>query len=205
MEPLTLKQKSILDFIEDSLEHQKVVPTYREIQAHFGFKSLGSIYKYVQALEKKGWLKKTWGHARSLNLTKLKTITSSLTASLVGELALGEQIQTYKKILTVDLPPSLCKKEAEQLYALRVRGNDFLPLHILEGDLLFVRPQPDSIEGNLVLYDVLARGMSMHYCFSKDEVFSFKIFKESDEEILVPAQNVTLYGEVVGVLRQLVK
>ena len=205
MEPLTLKQKAILNFIEDSLEQQKVVPTYREIQAHFGFKSLGSIYKYIKALEDKGWLKKSLRCARSLNLTKTKPVTTSLKASLVGELASGQQIQTYKEFLTVELPSSFCREENEQLYALKVRGNDFLPLHILGGDLLFVRPQSDSIEGSLVLYDVLARGMSMHYCFSRDEVFSFKVFKESDEEILIPSQDVNLYGEVVGVLRHFEK
>lgn len=54
--PLTIKEKSVLEFIEQFLQEQSVAPTYQEIKDHFGFASFNSVQRYLKQLQSKNYL-----------------------------------------------------------------------------------------------------------------------------------------------------
>lgn len=54
--PLTSKEKSVLQFIEQELISTGVSPSYQEICDHFGFASFNSVQNYLKQLSTKGYL-----------------------------------------------------------------------------------------------------------------------------------------------------
>ncbi|MCR5832372.1 MAG: hypothetical protein K6G36_00280 [Candidatus Saccharibacteria bacterium] len=65
---LTKKQLLLLDFIKEFTETHNYSPSYREIMAGVGLKSVSAVAEHINNLVEKGVIKKTAGSARSLEL-----------------------------------------------------------------------------------------------------------------------------------------
>ena len=55
---LTSKQHAFSEYLQDHLQEQKVWPTYREIVDHFDYRSPNSVTQNLQALARKGFLRR---------------------------------------------------------------------------------------------------------------------------------------------------
>ncbi|MEL6613073.1 MAG: hypothetical protein AAFQ53_13320 [Bacteroidota bacterium] len=55
---LTKKQHQFLEYLQDEVREKKVWPTYRDIVDHFGYRSPNSVTQNLQALSKKGFLRR---------------------------------------------------------------------------------------------------------------------------------------------------
>src|SRR5580698_7167148 len=66
---LTDRQQTILDFISASVRERGFPPSIREISAQFGIQSTQGVQRHLDALEKKGYVKKDPRAARSLQVT----------------------------------------------------------------------------------------------------------------------------------------
>ena len=66
MEKLTKGQSRILGFIQGFQRKQNMNPTLREIMNHCKFKSIATVQDYLVRLEKKHYIKKRKGKARSI-------------------------------------------------------------------------------------------------------------------------------------------
>ncbi|NQZ18790.1 MAG: hypothetical protein HRT44_05975, partial [Bdellovibrionales bacterium] len=56
IQPLTPKEKSVLEFIESYIEDKGYSPSYSEIQGNFGFASINSVQNYLKQLESKEYI-----------------------------------------------------------------------------------------------------------------------------------------------------
>ena len=65
---LTKKQLLLLDFIKEFTETHNYSPSYREIMAGVGLKSVSAVAEHINNLVEKGVIRKTAGSARSLEL-----------------------------------------------------------------------------------------------------------------------------------------
>lgn len=66
-QPLTDRQAEILQFISDNT--QPMSPTYREIQRAFRFRSPNAVYEVIDALERKGYVRRgATRHARNIEV-----------------------------------------------------------------------------------------------------------------------------------------
>lgn len=65
---LTKKQLLLLDFIKDFTEKNGFSPSYREIMAGLGLKSVSAVAEHINNLVEKGVIKKNPGASRSLEL-----------------------------------------------------------------------------------------------------------------------------------------
>ena len=59
-EPLTVRQKEILDYIVAFQKREGVSPTHREICEEFGYSSYGTVHKHLRLLREKGYLDRKW-------------------------------------------------------------------------------------------------------------------------------------------------
>ena len=64
--PLTAKQQAILQFIRDNTEAAS--PTCRQIASAFGFKSPHAVTVHLDALERKGRIRRTPGRSRNIEV-----------------------------------------------------------------------------------------------------------------------------------------
>ena len=68
MDERTEIQRSVFDFIRDTLVAGLPAPTRREVAAEFGWSSKRAAECHIEALIRKGWLASEPGKARSLRL-----------------------------------------------------------------------------------------------------------------------------------------
>lgn len=62
--PLSIKEKSVLEFLESYIHSNGVSPTYQEICHHFGFASFNSVQRYLKQLETKGYVQLPWANQK---------------------------------------------------------------------------------------------------------------------------------------------
>lgn len=69
----TKKQQELLQFIADFLKEHDYAPSYREVMAVLGYKSVSTVAVHVDGLIAKGYLTKTDKSARSIRLAAERT------------------------------------------------------------------------------------------------------------------------------------
>jgi len=64
--PLTRKQRAIYDYLEGFDRMHGYAPSFEEIATRFGYKSLSTVHEHVTNLQRKGWIRREYNAARSL-------------------------------------------------------------------------------------------------------------------------------------------
>ena len=68
MKGLTRRQQEIISFVSHFIQTNRYSPSYREIQNHFGFSSLGTVFRHLAVLKRKGALSNEKNCGRSLSI-----------------------------------------------------------------------------------------------------------------------------------------
>ena len=141
---LTTKQKLVLEFIKEKVR-ESLPPTIREIGEHMGFKSTGTVRDYLKALEIKGYLKRTEGLSRSIEI--LRDTLSKI--PILGTIPAGGPDLAYENIEGyVELDELLAGQS--NLFALKVKGDSMIDAGILDGDIAIIRKQSTAYKGDVV-------------------------------------------------------
>lgn len=140
MEPLTEKQQQFYDSLVAFFRKHLRLPSHREAAEINGFKSANSSVQYHQALVEKGYLKKDGPEHYTFRSAMDAWPGNRSTGSsipILGEIAAGsmqEAIETDLGELTFDhLFP-----QAENVFALRVKGMSMKELDITDGDFVLL-------------------------------------------------------------------
>lgn len=199
MQPLTKKQKIILDFIEKFIDKHDYAPSYREIGEHFGLNSVATVAGHIETLKEKGYLKQEEGSARSLQLTP-RWDERNFSVPLLGSIAAGFPIEAIRTPETIDIPADL---RGPDVFALKVQGESMVDDGILDGDYVIVEPVEKPKNGDIVVSLI-----------DKDAVTLKRFYLERDHVRLEPAnanyapirvKKVTIQGRVKGIIRKFVK
>jgi repressor LexA len=150
MQGLTKRQREIVDFIEAYLSENRHSPSYREIQNHFGFSSLGSVYNHIQSLKKRGYVA---GHTEQSRSLQLVAEQKESVVPLIGKLRGGMPIETYPEVSMIAIPPQMIPSHLG-CYVLRVVGSELEEERIAEGDLLLVHSKSDFEDNEMILVQV---------------------------------------------------
>lgn len=144
---LTTKQQEVLDFIRRR-KHENIPPTIREIAGHMGFSSTGTVRDYLEALEKKGYLKRSNNLSRSIELLR----DNYGKIPIIADIAAGKPNLAYEDIQgyvgTEDL--FLSRISQDDVFALKVKGDSMIEAGILEGDIAVIRKQPTADHGDII-------------------------------------------------------
>ena len=87
-EKLTQRQQQVLDCIKESIKENGCPPSVREICAKVGLKSSSSVQSHLDALERKGYLKRNSSSARALTVESPKSadkVLSTEDAEILAE------------------------------------------------------------------------------------------------------------------------
>jgi len=201
MQTLTPRQQQVYSFIEKYLEVNGSPPTLREISAHIGTAGTVTAISHVNALEKKGYLRRREGSSRGIALTRTRSEVVSL--PIVGRIRAGllqpalEDISGY---LSVD--SSLLKGEG--YYFLRVEGDSMINKGILSGDCVLIRPQQVADNGEVVAVMVDGDATLKQFFREQDRILLQPANPDYDPIVVLPGQGeVTIVGKMVGLLRSL--
>lgn len=120
MEPLTRRQKEILDYIRSFIDENGYAPSFREIAYYFELSSVSTVAEYISILEEKGYLTKEAMEARSIQLTPaFASGIDTFEIPLSGVIDAGKPIEAIRTNETIDIPKDMMGRRT---FALRVRG-----------------------------------------------------------------------------------
>jgi len=215
---LTSTQEKLLNFLRNFLVEKGFPPTLREIASHFGLKGPKGPQKTLHILERKGYIRKTPGGSRAIEILKpkigshsglpyaIKYVRSAsvptVSLPIVGRVTAGDPILAIENIEGyVNFDRDLVS--SEDVFLLRVKGDSMIDAHIQDGDFALVKPQKDAENGEIIV------------ALIDDEATIKRIFKKRDLVHLEPAnptmepivikkgeKKITIVGKVIGIFRK---
>lgn len=195
---LTDSQKHVLDYIRSRCQSTGVAPSYREIQAHFGYRAVGTVQDHVKALVKKGFLENSRNRrpARGL-IPKNYVLQGAKRVPVYGEIAAGsvrlaEQLEIGTLLVSDERGNSNC-------FGLRVRGDSMVDAGIYEGDFIVIDPNTSVKNGDIVVALLDGETTVKRYMQVEQEVFLVP-----ENKAMKPIRvsgTLQIQGKVVGLQR----
>jgi repressor LexA len=187
---LTPKQDGIFRFIQRYLEDHQGSPSLREIGSHFGIDP-GTVRDQINALEKKGYLKRQGSQARGIHIPGVGSQIPILGSVFAGSLHMAfEDVEGY--IPAYGLAPG-------HHFALKVKGDSMVEANIVEGDIAIVRRQPNAHPGDIVV--ALIEGeTTLKYLRQKGSRFFLQ--PGNPKYPLIESPDLEVLGKVVEVRRR---
>ncbi len=203
MDELSERQAAILEFISRHCRDTGYPPTVREIGFAVGLASPSTVHAHLAKLEAGGHIKRDPTKPRAMfvrreaeappaTVTGVRSRVESL--PLVGSVAAGA--------------PRLAEQDVEDWvstpfpgdFVLRVSGDSMIDAGILDGDLVVVRRAQTADDGEIVVAQIEDEATVKRLRRAGGRV---ELLPENDAYEPIVADEVTLCGVVVGVMRSL--
>jgi repressor LexA len=150
-EPLTPRQDEILSWVKAFIREHSMPPTVREIGTAFDIKS-SSVFDLLQALERKGHLRRGDLGARSL-IVKGRSQRHECACQAVrvmGRVRAGAPVEAIEDDCgTIAVKKDLLR--GREAFALKVEGSSMVDAGILDGDYVVVLKQEAADDGDVVV------------------------------------------------------
>jgi len=201
MDRLTARQQEVLAIVTRHLETRGFPPTLREIAAELGIKGTLGVLKHLDALERKGFIRKSAGSSRGI--VPAGPAAHAVPLPIAGTVRAGaltlavEDIEGY---VAVDRT----RVRGEGCFFLRVRGDSMINAAIREGDLALVRPQQTAENRDIVVAMVEGEATLKRFYRERGRI-RLQPENPTMEAIVLPpgATDVTIVGKVIGIYREL--
>ena len=200
MQPLTKRQREILDYLNEFIEQHGYAPSLEEIGRRFGLSSLATVHKHLTNLQDKGFIRRAWNRSRSVELVPTRMGGRALDLPLLGYVAAGAPIEAVVSNETVTVPEDLVG--TRDTYALRVRGNSMIDEQIRDGDLVVVEDRQTAHNGEMVIALLEGAEVTMKKFYRENGHIRLQPANDAVAPIIVRADKVQVQGVVVGVMRR---
>jgi repressor LexA len=194
---LTRRQREVLDFIRSFQERKGYAPSLEEIAAHFGLSAVSTVHEHVTNLSKKGFLRRGWNRARSIEPA---AAGGALEVPLAGTVAAGAPIEAVEVPESIAIPPGLAGRG--ETFVLRVKGDSMVGDGILDGDLIVVEKRRRVGNGALAVVLLSGAEATVKRFYQDGDTVRLRPSNPAMGEIVLPAAEVEVSGVVVGLLRR---
>ena len=200
---LTDRQRSILDFLEEFIEDKGYPPTLREIGAHFGIRSPRGVQDHLEALVRKGKIRRQRETSRGIELLDRRQSSDNIVRlPLVGSVAAGQPLLSEENIDDwMEIDSALARKGN---FLLKVVGESMIDAHILDGDTLVVQSQETATNGEIVVA-LVDDEATVKTFYRENNAIRLQPENSEMDPIIIPAGSaeVRIVGKVLAVLRVL--
>jgi len=157
MEELTKRQNEVLSGIRLIFAETGYPPTVRELGERLGLRSSCTVQRHLEALERKGFIRRNPTKARTIEITRgLKPVSRSaadgglISLPVVGTVTAGMPILATENIEdSLALPKTLVPDG--ECFVLKVRGDSMINAGLFDGDLAVVKRQESADNGDIVV------------------------------------------------------
>jgi repressor LexA len=200
---LTDKQERILNFIVDYVDDKGYPPSIREIGTAFEISSLRGVTVHLDALERKGYIKRA-NTSRSITVIGKTGATSPKRnvafLPIVGTIAAGTPITATENVEGVVPVPQEMVHNIQGAFVLRVKGDSMIDEHIMPRDLVVIRPQVAAENGDLVAVLLGDEATVKRIQFGDGRVRLIPA-NSAYEPIEVNREDSRVIGKVIGLMR----
>jgi len=201
-ENLTDRQKAIFEFIQRQITDRGHSPTIREIGEKFGINSTNGVRTHLNALIKKGYLKKERFISRGLELTQ--SLTEGVgRLPLVGSVPAGMPIDAIENI-EGEIALDLSFLPRGDSFSLTVMGDSMKDAGIFDGDLVLVKKQRVAQKGDIVVAIIDGEATVKRF-FPSEKSIRLQPENKDFKPIIVNKKSgeFRIAGKVVGLLRRM--
>jgi len=203
-EPLTKRQKEVLDYITQYIELHGYAPSYREIASNFKFGSVATVAEHVNSLVSKGFLSKNENEARSLQLVSADEVDleHSYGLPILGLVAAGQPIEAIAgHTETLEVPPFMVGRKNS--YVLQVKGDSMKDENINTGDFVVVTEKEVPSQGDMVIALINGGEATLKRYYREKDHIRLQPSNASMEPIIVEAGTpIEIQGIVIGLIRK---
>ncbi len=195
---LTSQENNALKFIRQYLAQYGYAPKFKEIGLAIGVTSQGTVHRYVQSLENKGYIERAKGNARGMSLVELPLVSPPV-IPLAGRIAAGLPIEAVEDQQELNLAEMFMGPE---LFALRVTGDSMMDAGILDNDYVIIKKQPVAKDGDIVVA-MIDRVEATLKRFKRKSLTEVALIPENAdmETMIYAAERVNIHGVLVGQMR----
>ncbi len=194
MEKLKPKEQKIYDYIAKSVRENGYAPSVRDICRDLGYKSTSTVHMYLNRLDLLGYISKDDGKSRAL---KLVGNTPKINAvPLLGVITAGEPILAEENL--EGYVGYAGNSAADNLFALRVKGESMIEAGILDGDIIIAEKTCYAESGEIVVA-LIENEATVKRFFREDG--HYRLQPENSEMQPIIVDEVLILGRVVAIQR----
>jgi len=198
---VTPRQLDILRLIRDFRSNRGFSPTMQELADRLGVSKV-TVFQHLEALVEKGLIRKSRHKARSLALTNRVEFQDQhdQTLPLLGYIAAGAPIEAIQAEEKLEVP-SMFRKPGQN-FVLRVRGDSMIDEQIRDGDFVIVDSGSQPKNGQTVVALLENGEVTLKRFYREGTRIRLQPANEAYEALYVPANELTVQGVVIGILRK---
>lgn len=159
MKELTYRQQEVLGYLQLHQRQYGTWPSIREIETHFGFKSTNAVMGHLKALERKGYISRVPGQARTFRINMDLTDENQpaeaievVDIPIYGSIAAGypDGIEPGGAVGRIQIDAETAGiRRSRRSFALKVRGESMIDVGIFDGDTVIIEQAPPQ-DGDIV-------------------------------------------------------
>lgn len=202
MKGITKRQSDIVNYVTEFIQTHRYSPSFREIMNHFGFSSLGTVYRHVKVLERKGIFQVEKGCGRSLTLNEslCKEVKEEISLPFIGQICPGIPIETFPHSRTISVPHFLVHSK-EKTYVLRAKGEALNEEMIADGDLLLIEARQEAYVGETVVAMINHQETIVKRYFPEGSHVRLCSSNPQQNPLLIRNEEIQIQGVLVGLVR----
>lgn len=200
MEKLTAQQQNLLSYIAQHFETSGQSPSYREIAKHFGFSSLGTVWRHIQMLKKKGVLEH--------NRYGIRTLTPATDRSypvvnipFIGILKAGFPLETFARLEEKPVVWQWPMIAPDNAYLLQIKDSSFKEELILPGDFLLIEGRSTVPPGQMALVLINDRETLIKRIWQEEEFVRLEASDPSVRSLILRRETVQTQGSLLALFR----
>ena len=201
MQPLTKRQREILDYLNEFIQQHGYAPSLEEIGARFSLSSLATVHKHLTNLQEKGFIRRSWNRSRSVELLPSRSGGRAIDLPMLGFVAAGMPIEAVTGSESISVPESLINGKRDT-YVLRVKGESMIDEQIRDGDWVVVEDRKTADNGEMVIALVGGQDATLKKFYRESNRIRLQPANPSMQPIYVEPDNCQIQGVVVGVMRK---
>lgn len=198
---LTPAQQRVFNWIIDYVNRMNMSPTLAEIADGLGYRHVSSMIVHVNALVKKGYIKRHPNIARGIEVLRRK----SGSIPVYGYVPAGVPFLSDENIVdNFELRKYI--SAPSNVFGLYVRGDSMRDAALYEGDLVFVDPGKEPQNGEIVVAMVQGEPTVKRY-YRENGTITLKPENTNYSSIVVNAhsEQFRFIGTVIGLIRRIDK
>ena len=200
--PLTDRQKQIYEFLSVSVREKGYAPSIPEIGQRFKIASTRGVFDHLQALERKGYIKRVGKRAIEIvSQSGRSALPQAKEIPIVGRVRAGAPVLAEENIegfLTVGNEIA----RGKEIFALKVKGDSMTEDGILEGDHVIIRRQDTAEDGDIVCA-LIGNEATLKRFQRKGNQITLKPANPKYEPIILSKGEFRILGKATGVIRKL--
>jgi repressor LexA len=200
VQPLTKRQREILDYLQEFIQQHGYAPSLEEIGHRFGLSSLATVHKHLTNLQEKGVIRRSWNRSRSVELLSSRVGQRAMELPLLGYVAAGAPIEAVATTETIAVPEDMVGRR--ETYVLRVKGDSMIDEQIRSGDFVIVEDRKTAENGEMVIALIGGTDVTLKKFYRDNGRIRLQPANAAMQPIMVDPSQVQVQGVVIGVMRK---